>query len=258
MRSLPVIQPGVSDASPPPFARIGIVGLGLIGGSLALACRRRWPQALVIGVDRNDVLEAAVVRHAIDVAADDLDMLAGAELVVLAAPVEANLALLARLDAHVEGEALVTDVGNDIMSGGPGDDLLFGEVYGERASLIEAGEVALSETGKGDLISGGFGNDFVYGSTRGDALMGFDGHDLIVGGGGDDAIFGDDDYSIATRDWSFTITQGVSVTLNGMTLETGIAPGDDAIYAGTGNDFVYAGGGSDDQRRALARGSRVA
>lgn len=112
MRSLPVIQPGVPDSSPPPFARIGIVGLGLIGGSLALACRRRWPQALVIGVDRNDVLEAAVVRHAIDVAADDLDMLAGADLVVLAAPVEANLALLARLDAHVEGEALVTDVGS--------------------------------------------------------------------------------------------------------------------------------------------------
>ena len=136
--------------------------------------------------------------------------------------------------------------GADLLAGGPGDDLLFGEVYGEMASLIEAGEVALSEAGKGDLISGGFGNDFIYGSTRGDALMGFDGHDLIVGGGGDDAIFGDDDYGIATRDWSFTITQGVSVNLSGLTLDTGTAPGDDAIYAGTGNDFVYAGGGSDE------------
>lgn len=112
MRSLPLIQPGAQDASPPPFSRIGIVGLGLIGGSLALACRRRWPTALVIGVDRNDALEAAMVRHAIDVAADDLGMLAGAEVVVLAAPVEANLALLAELEAHVEGEALVTDVGS--------------------------------------------------------------------------------------------------------------------------------------------------
>jgi|GEM_PF-1166498 len=136
--------------------------------------------------------------------------------------------------------------GADLLAGGPGDDLLFGEVYGEMASLIEAGEVALSEAGKGDLISGGFGNDFVYGSNRGDALMGFDGHDLMVGGGGDDAIFGDDDYGLATRDWSFTITQGVSVNLNGLTLETGTSPGDDAIYAGTGNDFVYAGGGSDE------------
>lgn len=113
MRSLPIVQPGpVPDATPPPFARIGIVGLGLIGGSLALACRARWPQALVIGVDRNDALEAAMVRHAIDVAADDLGMLAGADLVVLAAPVEVNIDLLARLEHCVGGEALVTDVGS--------------------------------------------------------------------------------------------------------------------------------------------------
>ena len=143
-------------------------------------------------------------------------------------------------------DVLEGGVGADLLAGGPGDDLLFGEVYGEMTSLIEAGEIVLSEAGKGDLVSGGFGNDFIYGSNRGDALMGFDGHDLIVGGGGDDAIFGDDDYGLATRDWSFTITQGVSVTLNGLTLETGTAPGDDAIYAGTGNDFVYAGGGGDE------------
>lgn len=113
MRTLPVIQPGVGgDDVPPPFARIAIVGLGLIGGSLALACRRRWPQALVIGVDRNDVLEAATLRHAVDVGGDDLGMLGGADLVVLAAPVETNAALLADLETHVEGEAIVTDVGS--------------------------------------------------------------------------------------------------------------------------------------------------
>nr|MCU0256171.1 prephenate dehydrogenase/arogenate dehydrogenase family protein [Vicinamibacterales bacterium] len=113
MKTLPIIQPATGDdGAPPPFARIAVVGLGLIGGSLALACRRRWPKSLVIGVDRNDVLEVAMVRHAIDVAADDLGMLAGADLVVLAAPVETNVALLARLEAHVEGEALVTDVGS--------------------------------------------------------------------------------------------------------------------------------------------------
>ncbi len=114
MAEIPVIQPGrvAASADPPPFAHIGIVGLGLIGGSLALACRRRWPQALVIGVDRNEVLEAATGRHAIDVAADDLGMLAGADLVVLAAPVETNLALLPQLESHVAGEAIVTDVGS--------------------------------------------------------------------------------------------------------------------------------------------------
>lgn len=111
-RPLPVVPSGTSDAAPAPFPRIGIVGLGLIGGSLALACRQRWPQSLVIGVDRNDVIERATVRHAIDVAADDLGMLVDADLVVLAAPVETNRTLLARLDEYVTGEAIVTDVGS--------------------------------------------------------------------------------------------------------------------------------------------------
>src|SRR5512146_2058750 len=82
--------PGV----PPVFDRIGIVGLGLIGGSVAMAAREIWPTGLVIGVDRNEVLEQAVVRHAIDVAAGDLTIISEADLVVLAAPVLDNIALL--------------------------------------------------------------------------------------------------------------------------------------------------------------------
>jgi len=112
-RTIPVVQPGTTPgALPPVFERIGIVGLGLIGGSIALACRRTWPTCLVIGVDRNEVIERAVVRHAIDVAADDLGMLREAQLVVLAAPVLQNVALLATLPEHVPGAAIVTDVGS--------------------------------------------------------------------------------------------------------------------------------------------------
>ena len=111
MKSLPVIQPGQGPSLPPVFERIGIVGLGLVGGSLALACRATWPGALVIGVDNNDAIEQATVRHAIDVAADDLGMLAEAQVVVLAAPVRVNCALLGELAEHVRGDAIVTDVG---------------------------------------------------------------------------------------------------------------------------------------------------
>jgi len=108
-RHLPMVQP--RDLTPDPvFERIGIVGLGLIGGSIALAARQRWPRGLVIAVDRKDVLEQAMVRHAVDVAADDLDVLAGAELVILAAPVRQNLALLAALPSHLTQAAIVTDV----------------------------------------------------------------------------------------------------------------------------------------------------
>ena len=111
---LPVIQQGaIARASEPPiFQKIGIVGLGLIGGSIALAARQLWPASLVIAVDNKDVLETAMRLHAIDVAADDLIVLAEADLVILAAPVRQNLALLEALDENVRQPAVVTDTGS--------------------------------------------------------------------------------------------------------------------------------------------------
>jgi prephenate dehydrogenase len=111
-RILPVIQPGTGDGSPPLFDKVAIVGLGLIGGSIALAVRQHWPAALVIGVDRKDVLEKAMVLHAIDVAADDPVVMAEADLVILAAPIDQNIKMLAELEQHVTTTAVVTDVGS--------------------------------------------------------------------------------------------------------------------------------------------------
>jgi len=110
---LPVIQPGRAvDRQPPVFEKIGIVGLGLIGGSIALAARQIWPSSLVVGVDGKDVLETAMRLHAIDVAADALVVLAEVDVVILAAPIRQNLALLEELDEHVRGRAIVTDTGS--------------------------------------------------------------------------------------------------------------------------------------------------
>ena len=113
MTQLPVIQPGRrADGQPPIFDKIGIVGLGLIGGSIALAARDLWPTSLVIGVDDKEVLETAMRLHAIDVAADDLFVLTEADVVILAAPVRQNIELLAQLDECVKGPAVVTDTGS--------------------------------------------------------------------------------------------------------------------------------------------------
>jgi prephenate dehydrogenase len=110
---LPVIQPGGRKTGETPiFRHIGIVGLGLIGGSIALASREIWPSALVIGVDNKDVLETAMRLHAIDVAADDPVVLAEADIVILAAPVRQNLNLLASLEDNVRQAAVVTDTGS--------------------------------------------------------------------------------------------------------------------------------------------------
>ncbi len=107
---LPILHPA-AQATEPIFQKIAIVGVGLMGGSLGLAARRAWPDSLVIGVDRNDVLETAMRLHAVDVGADDLVVAAGADLVVLAAPVGACLTLLEQLPDSLAGTALVTDLG---------------------------------------------------------------------------------------------------------------------------------------------------
>jgi prephenate dehydrogenase len=95
-----------------PFERIAIVGFGLIGASIALAVRRLWPSVLIVAVDRKDVIETAMRMHAADVGGDDLVMTADAQLVVLAAPVRANVQILSELAGHIPGNAIVTDVGS--------------------------------------------------------------------------------------------------------------------------------------------------
>jgi prephenate dehydrogenase len=115
LTQLPVIQPvrpAKPSGEPPIFHKIGIVGLGLIGGSVALAAREIWPTSLVIGVDNKDVLETAMRLHAIDVAADDPVVLAEVDLVILAAPVRTNIEWLKELDDHVHQAAVVTDTGS--------------------------------------------------------------------------------------------------------------------------------------------------
>lgn len=91
------------------FARVGIVGVGLIGGSVARAARAAHPGVSIIGLDVDSVAQAAVGAGVID-AVGDLDAIVECDLIVLAAPVSANLAWMDRL-AATGTSALVTDVG---------------------------------------------------------------------------------------------------------------------------------------------------
>jgi prephenate dehydrogenase len=89
--------------------RLGIVGVGLIGGSVALAAKRADPAVRVLGIDVGGTAEAAKEAGVIDAAAD-LETISACDVIVLAAPVSANLAWLDRLAAAETG-AVVTDVG---------------------------------------------------------------------------------------------------------------------------------------------------
>ena len=109
--SLPAIESS-RDAVPPVFGTVGIVGLGLIGGSIALAVRDAWPTVRIIAVDTGAVLAAARSAGAIDDGSGELDAVAGADVVVLAAPVRQNIEVLRRLAGRVNPSAIITDVGS--------------------------------------------------------------------------------------------------------------------------------------------------
>src|SRR4051812_21384998 len=93
--------------SEPPFPSIAIVGLGLIGGSIALGVRERWPESRVFGVDSESVLAHALGASAIERGFDSIGALPEASLIVLAAPVRQNIDLLQQITQH----SIVTDVG---------------------------------------------------------------------------------------------------------------------------------------------------
>ena len=89
-----------------------VVGLGLMGGSLAMALRPSV--ASITAVDTNPAsLAAALEAGVIDRGTADLDDgIAGADLVILATPVRTILDILARLPALCPAGCLVLDLGS--------------------------------------------------------------------------------------------------------------------------------------------------
>jgi prephenate dehydrogenase len=91
--------------------RVGIVGLGLIGGSLGLALRRLGGSIEVRGVAHHeDGVQAAQQRGVVDRASTDLRDLAGCDVVVVATPINQIQAIFERLATVVGPGAIVTDV----------------------------------------------------------------------------------------------------------------------------------------------------
>jgi prephenate dehydrogenase len=101
----------VSSTDDPPFLRIAIVGVGLIGGSIALAVRDRWPTTRIVGLDRPAVLAHALGSGAIERAAAQMADIGEVDLIILAAPVRQNVELLEQVARHAGASAVITDVG---------------------------------------------------------------------------------------------------------------------------------------------------
>ncbi len=90
-----------------------IVGLGLMGGSFALALRRCRARPVIIGIDRDaGTCAEAVARGVVDLSGTDLAAVSRAEAVILATPVRSILQLLPQVGALVSPGTLLMDLGS--------------------------------------------------------------------------------------------------------------------------------------------------
>ena len=93
---------------------IAVIGVGLIGGSFAMAMRRAGLTASVVGCDRDPgALQRAAELGIIDRAADSVtDAVRGCDLVMVAVPVRAIGRVLHDVSLALDGDAVVTDAGS--------------------------------------------------------------------------------------------------------------------------------------------------
>lgn len=95
-----------------PIRTVAIVGVGLIGGSFALALRKAGFSGRVVGVSRQATLEEAQRLGVVDEGASLEDGLAEADLVFLAQPILRILDQLSDVARFAKPGALVTDAGS--------------------------------------------------------------------------------------------------------------------------------------------------
>ncbi len=100
-------------APKPLFARVAILGVGLIGSSVAHAMRRANVAGHIVGHDRKPALAIAKkVGFANSLEANAAKAVKDADLVVFATPVGAFGALAKAIGPHLKPGAIVTDVGS--------------------------------------------------------------------------------------------------------------------------------------------------
>ena len=139
-----------------PFPRLVIVGLGLIGSSLARVVRREGLATHIVGVDIDpDVRAKATALGIVDtVEADPGRAAAGADLVVISTPISGYAAVARAIGPVLAAGAIVTDVGSVKQAAirdvtphlGPGVSFVPGHpVAGTEHSGPEAGFAELFE-----------------------------------------------------------------------------------------------------------------
>jgi prephenate dehydrogenase len=102
----------IIDSEKIKFMKVFIVGIGLIGGSMALDLKSHWKEATFCGIDinenhLNEALEVGIIQE--KATFDDLEK---ADIVIVAVPVDVCLVILPKVLDKISENALVIDVGS--------------------------------------------------------------------------------------------------------------------------------------------------
>ncbi|HCM83029.1 MAG TPA: prephenate/arogenate dehydrogenase family protein [Rhodospirillaceae bacterium] len=95
------------------FDKIVIIGMGMIGGSLAQAARANGTAMRIVALDNNPAhLQYAYQHGMIDNQGNDHGLLADADLVILAVPVRSYGMVMQQILPHLKPDVIVSDVGS--------------------------------------------------------------------------------------------------------------------------------------------------
>ena len=113
--------------------KITIAGVGLIGGSFALALRSAGVKAELVGIGRDpDVMQQALELGIVDrVAENAADAYSDADLILIAAPVAQTSVILSQILPFLGPDTVITDVGSTKADGVAAARLVMGERIGQ-------------------------------------------------------------------------------------------------------------------------------
>ena len=179
--------------------KIGFIGLGLIGGSVAKAIRRYYPQFEIIAFDKSrETLALAVQEGTIHTACSSIDdNFRGCRYIFLCAPVSYNTAYLAQLKELAGEDCILTDVGSvktsiheEVISLGLEENFIGGHPMAgseksgfsnSKAHLIENAYYILTPSSKIPVEKVHVFRDFIASLKALPVVLDYREHDLITG-----------------------------------------------------------------------------
>ena len=179
--------------------KTGFIGLGLIGGSIAKAIRKYYPDHELIAFDKSrETLALAVQEGIIDTACSSIDdNFRGCGYIFLCAPVSCNSAYLAQLKDMIGNDCILTDAGSvktsiheEVIALGMEENFIGGHPMAgseksgfanSKAHLIENAYYILTPSAKVSEEKVRAYRDFVSSLKALPVILGYREHDYVTG-----------------------------------------------------------------------------